>query len=145
MSNRRLDYLAGERLLGYTIYHYDKDVAERCYYMLMDANFDPVYDLFKGERKTEAEAWEDCPYFGSDWGAAMIALRTAINKHGWDVEIEYRKRDGTWGYFVDVEPVLHLGQSEGYDDPSGVIIAILRAVGTPEDEIRGAIGTIDKW
>jgi hypothetical protein len=34
--------LAEKMVMGYTVYHYDKDVTERCYYMLMDPDFDPV-------------------------------------------------------------------------------------------------------
>ncbi len=41
--------------LGYTMYHYDKDVESRCYFMLVD----PDGDYSDKERKTEAEAWED--------------------------------------------------------------------------------------
>lgn len=53
--------------LGYTIYHYDKDYRENCYYMLMDPNGDPVIAGRSGERKTEAGAWDDAPNFTTDY------------------------------------------------------------------------------
>lgn len=54
-------------MLGYSIYHYDKDVAENCYYMLMDPNWDRVvYGLHAGERRTEEQAWADPPDFSGD-------------------------------------------------------------------------------
>ncbi len=67
-------YIAEQQ--GYTIYHYDKDYAESCYYMLMNPDWDSVVHsdltgrfleefskrhIRAGERKTEAEAWLDCP------------------------------------------------------------------------------------
>lgn len=60
MSEREL-YIALAQALGWSVYHYDKDVESRCYYMLMDHEFDPVV-IFDGERKTEEEAWDDAAF-----------------------------------------------------------------------------------
>ncbi|MFB6364497.1 hypothetical protein ACFCP7_10585 [Paenibacillus elgii] len=60
--------------MNWQIYHYDKDFEERCYFMLVDENFDAIAadyaDPRNGERKTEAEAWDDCPDFSRDISAA---------------------------------------------------------------------------
>lgn len=68
------------RALGYTVYHYDKDHAENCYYMLMDAEFVPV-NFIDGSRKTEAEAWSDAPRFSSDLAAAQ-SLEAVVAERG---------------------------------------------------------------
>lgn len=75
-----LDRIIGEKL-GYLIYHYDKDVRERCFYMLMapDGSFPAQeetseigeHGIHAGERKTEAEAWEDLPHFSTDANVAL--------------------------------------------------------------------------
>lgn len=69
------------KLLGYTVYHYDKDYAKNCYFMLMDAEFDPVVtsSFRAGERKTEDEAWSDAPGFTYDERTTPILL-AAIEK-----------------------------------------------------------------
>jgi hypothetical protein len=73
-DNRQIDRLIAEHVMGLRIYHYDKDIAERCYYMLVDENWDYAGDDFgrhAGERETEAEAWEkDCPHYSTDISAA---------------------------------------------------------------------------
>lgn len=74
--------------LGYTVYHYDKDYAENCYYMLMDAQFNPVVSMFKGARQTEAEAWGDAPMFSADPEAAHL------------LEDEIERRDLQRSYIV---------------------------------------------
>jgi hypothetical protein len=71
--------------LGYHVYHYDKDVPERCYYQLWDAEGDPVAlrtrpgseSRRNGERETEAEAWEDCPDWQGDikWAVELLETR----------------------------------------------------------------------
>lgn len=75
--------------LGYTIYHYDKDMPAHCYYMLMDPEGNAVAfktnsvsdentSLRIGERKTEAAAWEDCP----DWaGDPRYAVELLDNRY----------------------------------------------------------------
>lgn len=87
--NKNLDIEIG-KLLGYTVYHYDKDVGERCYYMLMTPDFEPVADLWhEGQRKTEAEAWNDLPRFSSD-GNAMLLLNDMLEELGWKITLVYR-------------------------------------------------------
>lgn len=65
----------GETWLNYTVYHYDKDVPERCYFLLVDGEFDQVAPFAhwgSGERKTKEEAWADCPNFSGDIAAAIV-------------------------------------------------------------------------
>ena len=82
--SRKLD-IAIAKALGYSVYHYDKDVAERCYCMLMDAEFEPVM-FIGGERKTEAEAWDDVHDYSTD-GNAMLDLDKEMQARGWMVKI----------------------------------------------------------
>jgi hypothetical protein len=91
-----LDKDVAEKVMGYTIYHYDKDVEERCYYMLMDENFDPIandipWSLHNGERKTEEEAWSDCPKFSSDISAAWNVVEKVLSdeQYKWSFGMEY--------------------------------------------------------
>lgn len=68
-----LDKMIAEHVMGWSIYRYDKDVPERCYYMLVDKSFDPIADdgtWNAGERKTEEEAWKDNRPFSTDISAA---------------------------------------------------------------------------
>lgn len=77
MTDDELNRLVAERVMGWSIYHYDKDYASNCYYMLTDADGDPVAPfagLHTGERKTEAEAWADVPAYCTNpaaWGALL--------------------------------------------------------------------------
>lgn len=57
------------RRLGYHIYHYDKDYAERCYYQLWEPD-GMVFGL-DHEHKTEAEAWQDAPKWDQDLDLAL--------------------------------------------------------------------------
>lgn len=59
---RRLDRLIAERI-GYYCYHYDKSYETSNFFQLWDEESDPVVLGREGERKTEAEAWADCPRF----------------------------------------------------------------------------------
>lgn len=87
LSDDELNIKVAKRL-GYSVYHYDKDYPNQCFYMLMDSNYEPVADmewkrfteeyktrrLHTGERKTEAEAWKDAPQFSTDLNAAFTLL-----------------------------------------------------------------------
>jgi hypothetical protein len=76
-AGREMDRIIGKEVMGYTIYHYDKDHPDMCYYCLMDKEFDPVAPFdgwHTGERKTEEEAWDDCPRFSEDIAAAFELL-----------------------------------------------------------------------
>lgn len=72
-AGRELDALIALQVMGFTMYHYDKDVAEMCYFTLLDTEGDAV--VFRahyrdGEHATEAQAWADCPAFSTDIAAA---------------------------------------------------------------------------
>lgn len=72
-AGRDMDKLIALQVMGYTMYHYDKDVAEMCYYMLLDAEGDAVVfraNYREGEHATEEKAWADCPAFSADIAAA---------------------------------------------------------------------------
>lgn len=62
------------KALGYTVYHYDKDYAENCYYQLVDRQLNPVvsFPFRAGEQKTEAEAWDDAPEFSINRDATSL-------------------------------------------------------------------------
>lgn len=85
ITPRERDVLVAQAL-GYTIYHYDKDVRANCYYMLMDPDFSPVLDGRMGERRFETVAWDDAPPFTTDYNACQlvkqgIARRGLIEKY----------------------------------------------------------------
>jgi hypothetical protein len=71
-----LNALVATVVMGYTVYHYDKDHAANCYYMLMDVEFNPIVWMKDraGERTTEAEAWADSPDFSHDWNAIRLIV-----------------------------------------------------------------------
>ncbi|MBY3623788.1 hypothetical protein HGO21_30190 [Acinetobacter sp. CUI P1] len=80
MTDQQLNRALAE-LMGYTVYHYDKDVPERCYYMLVD----PTGDYSTIERPTEEIAWLDAPWFTGD-PATSLEVQTAacaIDKEGY--------------------------------------------------------------
>ncbi|MEK4479532.1 hypothetical protein MKZ23_08875 [Paenibacillus sp. FSL R5-0876] len=65
-------------LMGYTVYHYDKDVLGRCYFELTDPEgYSEI--VFGGERNTELEAWADVPNYCTD-PAASLEVQTAATK-----------------------------------------------------------------
>jgi hypothetical protein len=83
-QGRELD-AALAKALGYTVYHYDKDVAVRCYYQLWNGNDDVVkwMNYRESERKTEAEAWDDVPEFSTDLNS-MHAVEEQIERMHFD-------------------------------------------------------------
>ncbi|OMD66030.1 hypothetical protein BSK62_13260 [Paenibacillus odorifer] len=68
-------------LMGYTVYHYDKDVAERCYFELTAPDGYPEI-VFGGERITELEAWADVPNYCNDPAASLEVQAKAIEVDG---------------------------------------------------------------
>jgi hypothetical protein len=86
---RKLDTLVAEKVMGLTVYHYDKDVEENCYYMLMDTEGFP-FEPFGGEKETEEEAWLSCFYYSTDISAA------------WEV-VEKIKKDLDWWIVLNSE------------------------------------------
>lgn len=57
MSDSELNELSAVKVMGYTMYHYNKDIEENCYYLLMNG-LDAVNPLSHGYN-TEEEAWRD--------------------------------------------------------------------------------------
>lgn len=71
MTDRNIEVA---KRLGYHIYHYDKDVAERCYYQLWEPD-GAIGGLYPdNEYKTEVEAWQDVPKWDSDLNLALMLL-----------------------------------------------------------------------
>ena len=85
LPGREKDCLIAEKVMGYSIYHYDKDHPDNCYYMLMDNEFNPVNAIYpSNQKKTEAEAWEDCPNFSTDIAAAFeVVEKIRKDLNGW--------------------------------------------------------------
>ncbi|WDM22627.1 BC1872 family protein [Paenibacillus polymyxa] len=80
MQPRERDAWIAKDVMCWSVYRYDKDVPERCYYMLVNESFDSVVNEVgwnAGERKTEEEAWEDCPHFTTDISAAWEVIEKA--------------------------------------------------------------------
>jgi hypothetical protein len=85
MNDQDLEQLkrqVGTEVMGYSIYHYDKDFAENCYYMLMDREYDPVSMRYReNERPTEEAVWLDCPDFTSRLDAVRL-MEDEIERRG---------------------------------------------------------------
>ena len=80
-AGREMDKAIGQYIFKYWVDHYDKDYAENCYYCLMDGSGDAVIPgLHEGERRTEEEAWADCPEFSTDIAAAWEVLNKFTHK-----------------------------------------------------------------
>jgi len=93
-TGREFDYLVGEKVMNYSIYHYDKDHPDGCYYMLVDENFESVTDEVGwsvGERKTEKEAWKDCPNYSTDIAAAFEVVEK-LTAAGYCFKLKYDPR-----------------------------------------------------
>lgn len=101
-GEKQFNRFIGEQL-GFYVYHYDKDVEPNCYYMLWtpdSANWvghdgryahehlrEPL-GWHVGERKTEAEAWDDMPnWTGNDRTALTLSDEPDFilgrSVHGW--------------------------------------------------------------
>ena len=82
-AGAELDRLVAEKVMDYSMYHYDKDYKDACYWMLLDSEGDSVEwrpDYRDIEHKTEAEAWAACPKFSTNVAAAFDVIRE-INKN----------------------------------------------------------------
>jgi len=64
-------------LMGYRVYHYDKDVLGRCYFELTDPEGCSEI-VFGGERNTELEAWADVPNYCNDPAASLEVQAKAL-------------------------------------------------------------------
>lgn len=90
LTGRELDAEVAVKVMGWSMYHYDKDYADNCYWMLMDGDCNPVAEIKRtpagfdtGERKTEAEAWADCPAFSTDIAAAWQVMERMVSRGWW--------------------------------------------------------------
>lgn len=115
------------RLLGYTVYHYDKDVYRNCYYCLMTPSYHAVLPFREGERRTEVEAWNDAP--------SCTSLDTACL-----VEDEIERRNQSWGMKGDGPRTLYLIALSGivgaHPGTESGLWTLLRA--TPEQRCEAA-------
>ncbi|MCG7406759.1 hypothetical protein MH117_04955 [Paenibacillus sp. ACRRX] len=82
---RELNKLAATEVMGWLMYHYDKDVAENCYYVLVDEEFESVSNALDPECETEEEAWNHCPDFSGDIAAAWELVKILSKKYGVEV------------------------------------------------------------
>jgi hypothetical protein len=83
MTPEQLKRAVATDVMGLSIYHYDKDVEERCYYMLWDENMNHMAKFIgyhTDERKTEEEAWADCPDFINDFNATFSIIEKLKEK-----------------------------------------------------------------
>lgn len=108
MDNRELDKRIAE-MLGYTIYHYDKDIEENCYFMLWNPNggFSDI------PRQTEIGAWDDCPKFTEDISSAFEVFEKVLkgfttggiseNKGGYACWFMNSYGDDTPDHVIDAE------------------------------------------
>jgi hypothetical protein len=77
MTPEQLKRAVATDVMGLHMYHYDKDHPDNCYYMLfngMDAVADDYDGWHTAERKTEEEAWADCPDYLNDISAAWKVI-----------------------------------------------------------------------
>ncbi len=82
LSGVSLRRAVAEKVMGYWVYHYTK--GPRGYYMLLDDEDHPL----GLERRTEEEAWADCPPFEDDPAAALTII-PVMGERGWDCAIYY--------------------------------------------------------
>jgi hypothetical protein len=81
---------------GWQIYHYDKDIAENCYYLLVDSDFDAVNPF--NYRKTEAECWEkDLP----GWPANIADAWELVEEMGKLENVTIQNVEDYWRCEVD--------------------------------------------
>lgn len=82
MTDQELNRKVAE-LRGLSVYHYDKDIAKNCYFVLLDSDlnavvpFDREAGIRTGYRATEVEAWADAPNYCADpaaWGGLFVEL-----------------------------------------------------------------------
>lgn len=102
MGSRERDAWVATDVMCWSVYHFDKDVPERCYYMLVNESFDSVVNEVgwnAGERKTEEEVWEDCPHFTTDISAAWEVIDKLSKTHFTEVAMT-QLDDGAWGWMA---------------------------------------------
>ncbi len=121
--------IALAKALGYTVYHYDKDVRENQYYCLMDPDFNAVvmWPFQAGERKTETEAWADASKFSTSLDAMHL------------VEDEIERRGLQERYIQELDRLVTYERDEGWE---WFRWGILRA--TPEQRCLAAFRAIEE-
>jgi hypothetical protein len=69
---------------GWTVYHYDKDHRDSCYFCLLNGDGYPVNDDYmNNHHQTEAEAWADCPDYPRDLNTAFELVQDAEEQDVW--------------------------------------------------------------
>ena len=133
--SREIDRLVAEHVMGYSVYHYDKDYAKNCYYMLMDGEFSPFL-VNEGERQTETEAWDDAPMFSQDIAAAWMVVEK-MRQIGYSITLM-----GQTGTFYTVyicswhAPDTQQARQDAPTAPLTICMAALKVVGVevPKEE-----------
>jgi len=127
---RELTKLVAIHVMKYQIYHYDKDRKENCYYMLVDEEGNAVTDeigLHAGERKTEEEAWDDCPKFSEDITAA------------WEAEAKIAELGLADGYCNELFRICWTDRG-GKNDHAGIVASLWYLVhATSEQRCKAAL------
>jgi len=139
-----MDALVAERVMGWHMYHYDKDVPSACYWMLLDSEGDPaVFEVPYNamEKRTEAEAWAACPKFSTDIAAAWTVFEKLpgperrLHDSGQGVEGRYvvKCNAHSWGagtdfaYYADDERTVIQIEGEANTTPLAICRAALKA------------------
>jgi hypothetical protein len=130
---KELDALVAVEVMGWSIYHYDKDVEERCFFMLVDENFDPVandvpFTLRNGERKTEEEAWKDNRPWSTDISAAWEVVEKMKSLNWWSVvSSDLGHPDGDWSALFFWDPNGESFETRAQTAPEAIVKAALLA------------------
>ena len=129
-AGREMDKAIGQYIFKYWVDHYDKDCAENCYYCLIDGSGDAVIPGFYGERKSEEEAWADCPEFSTDIAAAW----EVVEKMGNYLFACGRNDEGMWEacFFPVNSGIGKLNEAHGDTAPLAISRAALKALGVTE-------------
>jgi hypothetical protein len=146
-AGREMDKLIAEQVMGISMYHYDKGHPDNCYFMLLDADGDPV--LFAprfrdAERKTEAEAWQDCPCYSTDIAAAWQVVEK-LTADGWGhkhhVYSKYAEMPGwQWTFMQSGKGPNSISGAEAETAPLAICRAALLAIASPAAGQEGGAG-----
>ncbi|OZQ66092.1 hypothetical protein CA600_12595 [Paenibacillus sp. VTT E-133280] len=123
LSNQELNRKLAE-LMGYTVYYYDKDVPENCYYMLVD----PDGDYSGIERPSEGMAWLDAPWYVGDPAASLEVQAKAL-------ELNYK------AYIDHLDECVNTDELTICSEPSYRAIASL-LLASPRERAEAAYVTI---
>ena len=137
-----LDRFIAEKVMGMTVYHYDKDREDNCYFMLMDHTFDSVVLNIRGaaERKTEAEAWADVPKYSESIAHAWVVVERMASK-GRTLDALWQGKQSPW--FVRFSECWVA--SAGDTAPHAICLAACNAIGAaipPNVQSTGRAGNV---